>query len=398
MKGVSDISGKTIYLDCSSGVSGDMFTGAMLDLGIDMQKLKDAIKSLRLSDFEVSAEKTLKNGFSATKFNVLVNNHAHVHRHLSDIEEIIDKSNLNDSVKALAKKIFMTVAQAEGKVHGIPPEKVHFHEVGAADSIADIVSAAFCVDSLGADRIICSPLNVGGGSVKCEHGILPVPAPATAEILRGAGIPFKTTSLDNGELVTPTGAAILAAVCSEFGEMPEMTVEKIGLGAGEKELSHPNVLRAFLGYLHEDSLDDTVDILETNIDDTTGEALGHCLDELMEEGAADVYFTPIYMKKQRPAYMLTVLCDKSFTKRAAEIIFDLTGSIGLRVRTSRRIIMQREIKYIKTKFGEIPVKFSCFGRVKKYKAEAENVQKTAKKYGVSPDKIYAEIIKQAEKY
>lgn len=374
-----------------------MFTGAMLDLGVDIQELKDALNSLGLSDFEVSAEKTLKNGFSATKFNVTVNNHGHAHRHLSDIEAKIDKSAITDSVKALAKKIFMTVAQAEGKVHGIPPDEVHFHEVGAADSIADIVSAAFCVDSLGADRIVCSPLNVGGGTVKCAHGTLPVPAPATAEILRTAGLPFRITSPDNGELVTPTGAAILAAVCSGFGEMPEMTVEKIGLGAGEKELSQPNVLRAFLGKQYEDSPGDTVDVIETNVDDTTGEAFGRCLDALMDEGAADAYFTPIYMKKQRPAYMLTVLCDKSFTKRAAEIIFELTGSIGLRVRTSKRIIMQREIKVIKTKYGEIPVKFSSFGGVRKYKAEAENVQKSAKKYGVSPDKIYAEIIKHVEK-
>lgn len=394
---MSDIDGKTIYLDCSSGVSGDMFTGAMLDLGVGLQELKDALNSLGLSDFEISAGKTLKNGFTATKFNVAVRKDVHIHRHLSDIEEIIDKSTLKDSVKARAKKIFMTMAQAEGKVHGIPPEEVHFHEVGAADSIADIVSAAFCIDSLGAERIICSPLNVGGGTVKCMHGTLPVPAPATAEILRSTGIPFKITSPDNGELVTPTGAAILAVVCSGFGEMPEMTVEKIGLGAGERELSQPNVLRAFLGNLREDSPGDTVDVIETNVDDTTGEALGRCLEVLMEEGAADAYFTPIYMKKQRPAYMLTVLCDKSFTKRAAEIIFELTGSIGLRVRTSRRIIMQREIKHIKTKYGEIPVKFSSFGGVKKYKAEAENVQKSAKKYGVSPDKIYAEIIKQVEK-
>ncbi|HEX2938026.1 MAG TPA: nickel pincer cofactor biosynthesis protein LarC [Ruminiclostridium sp.] len=373
-----------------------MFAGALIDLGADPQNLKNAIQSLNLNDFEISIEKTIKSGINSTKFEVKINHHEHVHRHLSDIERIINESPLSEYVKTLAKKMFGIVAAAEGKVHGLPPEEVHFHEVGAADSIADIVSAAVLIENLRVQRIVSSPLNVGGGSVRCAHGILPVPAPATAEILSGAGIPFKTTSAQDGELVTPSGAAILAAVCTEYGEMPLMTVERIGNGAGTRELSHPNILRAFLGDTYDKSEGDSIEILETNIDDTSGEALGGCLDALMREGAADAYFTPIFMKKNRPAYMLTVLCSKEFTKRAAEIIFERTGSIGLRVRTSRRIIMRREIRNINTQFGGIPVKFSTFGDVKKYKAEAEFVERAANANNIPPSRIYAEIISEIE--
>lgn len=386
------ISGKTIYFDCSAGVSGDMFVGALLDIGANREKLLSAIKSLKLDDFDISIEKVRKSGILASKFNVVLCKHVHVHRHFSDIKKIIDDSGLSNYSKSLATKIFEIAARAEGKVHGLPPEEVCFHEVGAADSIADIVSAAVCLEDIEPNRIICSPLNVGGGNVRCAHGILPVPAPATAEILCEAKIPFMMGLPEEGELVTPTGAAILAAVCSEYGAMPLMTLERVGCGAGAKELSRPNVLRAFLGCSYSKVGTDTIEIIETNIDDTSGEALGKCLDELMHEGAVDAYFTPIYMKKMRPAFMLTVMCEKDFVRRAAQIIFERTGSIGLRIRTSERIVMQRKIKIIKTRYGEIPVKFSTFDGVKKYKAESEYVEKAAKKFNVPPSKIYGEVI------
>lgn len=390
---------KTIYLDCSSGISGDMFVGAMLGLGADFQKLEASLKSLKLSDFEVKSGKANKLGITSDSFDVILNKeehaqHDHVHRHLKDIEKIIDSAPLSGYVKNLSKKIFEIVAKAEGKVHGLPPEEVHFHEVGAADSIADIVAAAVCLENLGSPRVICSPLCEGSGHVTCEHGVFPVPAPATAEILSSVKIPFKITDAQ-GEMVTPTGAAIAAAVCESFGEMPQMTVGKIGYGAGKKDFDHPNVLRAFLGETQEQNGDE-IEVIETCIDDSTGETLGNCLDALFDADVADAYYTPVFMKRSRPAYMLTVLCKKEKVEKTARIIFEQTGSIGLRIRTSRRIIMQREIKNVATKFGEIPVKFSSFDGVAKYKAEAEAVKSTAKRFNVSTKNIYSEVIKAVE--
>lgn len=215
--------------------------------------------------------------------------------------------------------------------------------------------------------------------------------------MREAKIPFKITG-ENDEMVTPTGAAIVAAVCDGFGAMPEMTVERIGCGAGTKDFSHPNILRAFLGQAAPDESKDTVEVLETCVDDTTGEALGACLDALFKSGVRDAYFSPVYMKKCRPAYMLTVLCDKGAAQRAAEVIFERTGAIGLRVRTSRRIVMQREIKNVATKFGEIPVKFSSYGGIKKFKAEADAVEKAANTFNVPVSDVYAEVSAASQRF
>lgn len=384
-----------LYLDCSSGVSGDMFVGAMLDLGADPKRLYEALSSLEIDDFNIEIGKISKCGVSSTKFDVILKEHRHTHRHLYDIEEIINRSPLSDGTKSLSKKIFGIVARAESKVHGLPIEEVTFHEVGAADSIADIVAAAVCLEDLGVKKVICSTLCEGSGTTCCEHGTFPVPAPATAEILCSAKIPFKTTSND-GEMITPTGAAIIAAISSEFGATPEMTVESIGCGAGTKDFSHPNILRAFMGKSEDIFAQDCVEVLETCVDDTTGEALGACLDALFEAGVNDAYFTPVYMKKCRPAYMLTVLCRKDVARSAADIIFERTGSIGLRIRTSKRVTLQREIKEIATRYGNIPVKFSTYSSFKKYKAEAQAVEKAARNFNVPPSAVYAEITSVVE--
>lgn len=390
LKGAIAINRDILYLDCSSGVSGDMFVGAMLDLGADPKRLYEALSSLEVDDFDIAIGKVKKCGVSATKFDVILKEHRHTHRNLRDIETIIDRSSLSDYGKSLSKKIFGIVARAEGKVHGVSPDEVTFHEVGAADSIADIVAAAVCLEDLGVKKVICSPLYEGSGTTQCEHGEFPVPAPATAQILSEAQIPFKTTSAD-GEMITPTGAAIVAAVCEKFGEMPQMVVENIGCGAGTKDFSHPNILRAFLGKADDKFSGDSVEVLETCVDDTTGEALGACLDALFEAGVNDAYFTPVFMKKCRPAYMLTVLCKKELVTRAAEIIFERTGSIGLRIRTSERITLQRQTQEIATRFGKIPVKFSKFGPVKKYKPEADAVEKAARSFNVPPSAVYDEV-------
>lgn len=427
---------KTLYLQCDSGISGDMFNAAMLDLGVSADLLTDSLKSLGLDDFEIKIAKKDKSGILCTDFDVILKNdpehdhehaggeehrldhghehsesdghahdhpherhhgqtHPHQHRNLRDIEAIIDGCPLSEPVKALSKKIFGIVARAEGRVHGLPPEEVHFHEVGAADSIADIIGAAVCVEQLGVERIVCSRLNEGTGFVRCAHGLMPVPAPATAEIMRAAAIPFEIIQ-QRGEMVTPTGAAIAAGISDSFGPMPPMKVEKIGYGCGKKDFERANVLRAFLGEA-ESAGGDEVQVLETCIDDSTGEELGACLERLFDAGVKDAYFTPILMKKNRPAWQLTVLCDKEQEGRAAELIFAQTGAIGLRVRTSERIIMSREILNVTTRYGEVPFKVCRYGEVKKAKPEFDAVKRIAQNEGKPIRQVIQEAIEDFDR-
>jgi uncharacterized protein (TIGR00299 family) protein len=390
----STIKKNNLILDCSSGISGDMFVGMMLGLGADGEKLKSALSSLKTDDFSVEIKDVVKSGINAKKYDVILKEHVHCHRNLPEIKEIIDGGSLNDSVKKLAKKMFTVVAEAEGKVHGLAADKVHFHEVGAADSIADIVAAAFCIDDLSIKNVTVTSLCEGSGTVLCAHGSFPVPAPATAEILCSHKIPFKITDAD-GEMITPTGAAILAALDADFCTKKFVNAYKTGIGAGTKDFEHPNILRGFL--CEENDFSDKISVLETNVDDTTGEQLSFCLGELFEAGVNDAYFTPIFMKKGRPGYMLTVICDKNREEKAARIIFRDTGSIGIRKRTSERIVMQREIININTRYGEFPVKFSSFNGIEKFKPEAEKIEKAANEQHISPNALRFEAEKEAEK-
>ncbi|HEX3026673.1 MAG TPA: nickel pincer cofactor biosynthesis protein LarC [Clostridia bacterium] len=387
---------KTIYFQCGSGISGDMFVAAMLDLGVDARVLRQSLMGLGLGEFEIKITKSQKCGIACTDFDVVIKEEAgHVHRHLSDVEKIIDDSALSNFVKTLSKKIVAVVADAEGKVHGIDRSEVHFHEVGAADSIADIVGAAVCIEQIKPDRILFSPFVEGSGFVRCAHGILPVPAPATAEIMARAGIPFEVSE-QMGEMVTPTGAAIAAAVSDGFGRMPRIALQKIGTGCGKKDFEKANILRAFLGETDErNGGADEIEVLETCIDDSTGEELGACVAALLEAGAADAYYTPIYMKKNRPAYLLTVLCESRLVDEIVGIVFRQTGSIGLRIRTAQRITMARDFREVPSAYGPIRVKISRYGDIVKMKPEFESVQRAAREYGVTAGEVTRSAIEQA---
>ena len=405
---------KTLYLECKSGISGDMFVGSMLDLGVESDGLLSALKQLNVDGYSIEITKILKNDISATDFNVILqeelphdheheHNHEHEHSHHShntfaEIKSLINTSKLSEDVKTLSIKIFEIIAIAESKVHMTDIENVHFHEVGAIDSIVDIVAAAYCVVNLCPDKIVCSTLTEGSGFIKAAHGLLPVPCPATAEIFKNASIPFECSET-KGELVTPTGAAIVAAITQQFGIMPKMTIHSIGFGSGKKDFEHPNVLRAFIGdsfeqkkeVVSENIIKDKVAVLETCIDDSTGEALGYCLELLIEAGANDAYYTPVYMKKNRPAYELTVLCTEENIDKLSQIIFKHTGSIGMRVRISDRLILQRQLAKIATKYGEIAYKTCKTSEFVKHKPEFESIKSAAQKYNISLNEVVTEF-------
>ena len=320
--------GMIAYFDCLSGISGDMFLGALVDAGLAVEDLSAAIGKLGIEGLGVTAEKVTRLGMAATKVNVVAP-HEHVHRHLKDIEKIIDSSTLSDGVKSLAKRIFARVAEAEAKVHGHPVEKVHFHEVGALDSIADIVGAAAGLELLGIEKCYFSPIAVGSGTVKMAHGVLPVPAPATAELL--SGIPV-AQSEEKGELATPTGVAIAGEISCGFGGMPAMTVRGSGSGAGSRQGEKtPNILRVIVGETSSDKTAKKVTVIEAAIDDMTGEALGYAREAIFAAGALDVYITAISMKKGRPAHLVTILTAEKDREQVMEALFAETTTFGARV-------------------------------------------------------------------
>lgn len=346
---------KAIYLDCFAGISGNMLLGAFLDLGFPEQVLREELQKLPLTDYELMIQRAEKKGISAVYVDVKVDEHHHHHRHLPDIFKIIDGSSLNQAVKDDAKKIFTVLAKAEAKVHGTTMDKIHFHEVGAVDSIIDIVGTAIALHYLGIHHIYASRLSVGSGFVKCSHGLMPVPAPATAELLQG--IPYSAGDIAK-ELVTPTGAAVLAALGTGFGTIPEAFVsQSIGYGAGTWELDIPNVLRMHIGILSE-AAKEQVMVLEANIDDLNPQIYQYVMDKLLEAGALDVWLTPIMMKKGRPATKLSVLLKEELRVQVENIIFRETSTIGLRYYRTDRTVAERKGISVKTQWGEIQVKQS----------------------------------------
>jgi uncharacterized protein (TIGR00299 family) protein len=388
---------KILYYDCFAGISGDMNLGALVDLGVDAGHLKKELEKLNIQGFRLEVVPDKRKGISGTKVTVVIENPENEkHRHLRHIEELINQSTLSDRVKEKSLAIFNRIAVAEAKVHHMDIQKVHFHEVGALDSIADIVGAAICQEYLKVDEIHASPVQLGGGFVKCAHGTMPVPAPATAEII--AGIPVRT-GLVEYEATTPTGAAILAATVDRFDARMDQVVLRTGYGIGERDGEIPNVLRV---YLAEGSTEPSKDVeeaeavmLECNMDDMNPEWYSHITGLLFEAGAADVFMIPIVMKKSRPGHMLSVLCNRDAAERMKEILFKETTSIGLREYSVKKSMLRREVVKVKTRYGEIDVKRSYFdGRVVNEKPEFEQCSSLAKEYGVSLEEIRKEVYKK----
>ena len=387
---------RTLYFDCFAGISGDMTLGALVAAGCDERALIEQVKLLGVSNFEISFEKVDRSGIGATRAHVRAG-HEHHHRHLSDIRKIIDDSRLSDKIKDRAARIFTRLAEAEARVHNVPIEKIHFHEVGAIDAIVDVVGACAGFDLLGVERFVCSPLHVGSGTVEMAHGRFPVPPPAVAELLRDA--PIYSTDIE-GELVTPTGAAIVSEVCDSFVPLPPMRIERTGYGAGGREYRNfPNVLRIMVGESDKVS-DKTFGVLvkldsvsaetgermfvvETNIDDASPQIVGHLMEQAFARGALDCYFTPVQMKKNRPGVLVSILCRPSEREAMFDLLFTETTTIGARSYEVERRALAREVVTVETAYGPIDVKVArAGGTVTTYTPEFEQCRAAALTSGV----------------
>lgn len=408
---------KTLYLECCRGISGDMAVAALIDLGADTKVLNKALQSLGLEGFDVKISRVKKSGIDACDFNVILDkkhenhdhdmeylygkachnhehsheqmhneemehshehmhndnishSHEHEHRGLAQIFEIIDNARLTPNAKELAKKIFNIIARAEAKAHGVDISKVHFHEVGAIDSIVDIIAAAVCIDNLGITDVCVPVLCEGSGSVRCQHGILPVPVPAVVNIVTDNGLRLKITDTE-GELVTPTGAAIAAALKTSDRLPDSFYIEKTGLGAGKRNYEKPSILRAML--INTGQQSDYIYKLETNIDDCSGEALGYLMEKLFDKGALDISYTPVFMKKNRPAYQLNVICNECDMERLEKIIFKGTTTIGIRRIRLERTVLKRELINVNTSIGSALVKVCYLDMEKRFYPEYQSV-------------------------
>jgi uncharacterized protein (TIGR00299 family) protein len=377
-----------LYFDCFCGASGDMIVGALIDAGADFAAVREALLSLPVSGFTVSAEKVRKHGIVATQFSVHVDGHGHPHRHLADVVRIIEDADLPASVRTASVATFQRIAECEAAVHGTSIDEVHFHEVGAVDSIADIVGAHVALHALGAERILASPLHVGSGTVKTEHGVLPVPAPATALLLEGASCYGGEI---HGELVTPTGAALITQCAAAYGPIPMMQIDAIGYGSGTRDWAdRANVLRVLVGRTGDAAAEmETVAILEANIDDMNPELLPPLIAELIAQGARDAFLTPILGKKGRPGFLITVLCDEAKAAGLAPILFHGSTTLGVRLRTERRLCLAREWKSVQTPWGDVRIKVGRFGgAVTCASPEFEDCRRVAETGGVPVRAVY----------
>lgn len=428
---------KILYFDCFSGISGDMTIGALLDLGIDTERFRQELSKLNLSGYELHIDKKLCRGIAGTDVNVVLvyeheeeheeeyeheHEHVHVHEHghehqhhghhhgehghehhgqternLGDILAILDGSSLSQRVKDFSRRVFTEIASAEGRVHGKPVDEVHFHEVGAIDSIVDIAGTAICLELLGIDRVYSSALHDGNGFIECRHGMIPVPVPAVMEMLSGSGIPLISEDVST-ELVTPTGMGIIKCLAESFGSRPSMRIDKTGYGTGKRDTGRLNALRVFMGELYENTSEgDEIVVMETNIDDSSPEIIGYTTERLFEKGALDVFYTPIYMKKNRPAFMITVLMRPEDEELLAGIILTETTTLGIRKSLSRRYCMERETVNVTTVYGDARVKIASSGAFRKASPEYEDCRKLALVHGIPILKIYETVMENARR-
>ena len=420
---------KTLYLDIFSGISGDMFIGALIDLGVDARQLERELKKLKLGGYHLHVARKQTSGIAGVKFDVHLTgahehhhghhpDHSHDHNHghdrhhhdenrtFAEIKKLVAKSKLSAWVKKKSVAVFQRIAEAEGKIHGLPPEKVHFHEVGAVDSIVDIAGACIALEMLGKPRVLAAPVIEGTGWVDCAHGRFPVPAPATLAILGARGIGV-TQCDEPHELVTPTGAAVLAEFVENFGLMQNLVAGKIGFGLGTRDnQTRPNVLRAALGESRvegrgsrakseeRDWETDRVAVLETNLDDVSGEILGHFVETALTAGALDVFHTPIQMKKNRPGVLLTILCAETDADKFSELILRETSAFGIRRTVAERRKLRREFTKIKTPFGDVTVKIGRLdGKVIQAAPEFESCKKLAVRAKIPLKRIYEAVFK-----
>jgi len=388
---------KIAYFDCFSGISGDMISGALLDAGLKKEDLEKELSKLNLSGYRLEVKKTTKRGLTATQVKVEIEERG-VERKLRDIINGIENSKLEEEDKKQIKKIFYKIGEAEAQIHQKDIKDIHFHEVGGMDSIIDITSAVLGLRILGIKEVYSSALPLGNGFVKCAHGNIPVPAPATLEILKG--IPVYSSGIKS-EMVTPTGAGIISSFAKKFGEMPLMKVERIGYGSGEKDFTIPNILRVNIGEkilkdgnIADDYIYDEATLIESNIDDMNPEFYDYIMDRLFLLGALDVFLTPIRMKKNRPAHMLSIIVYKQNLKEILEVLFSESTTLGVRIREVKRLRLAQKNFITETKYGKIRVKVGMFkGEIKNIAPEYENCKKIAKQHQIPLKEVYEEARK-----
>ena len=420
---------RQLYLECYSGISGDMTVAALLDLGADEQILRKALASLPVGGFEIAVTRKVKSGLDVCDFDVILDaehenhdhdmeylhghdhqhthdhehvhedgsvhthehhhdhGHHHEHRGLHEILHIIEHADMTERAKKTAVRIFQILAEAESKAHGVPADQVHFHEVGAVDSIVDILAVAVCLDNLDITEVIVPFLCEGQGAIRCQHGIIPVPVPAVVNIAQAHGLTLKPTGVQ-GELVTPTGAAIVAAVRTSDKLPQTCRIVKIGMGAGKREYEGTGILRAMLLESGSAEAADTIWRLESNLDDCSGEVLGFVMDELFAAGARDVYYTPIYMKKNRPAVQINIICREQDVDKLQNILFCNTTTIGVRRCRMERTILPREIRQMDTPYGKVQVKVCRIGEEVRAYPEYDSVVELCKTYNMSFQKAW----------
>ena len=417
--------GDTLYLECTAGISGDMTVAALLDLGADQDVLMKALNSIPVKGFSIEIGRVKKAGIDCCDFRVIldehhenhdhdmeylhghheehhhgeeaqthVHSHAHSHEHrgIQEIKYILAGCNMTKNAGNLAERIFHILAEAEAKAHNVPIEQVHFHEVGAIDSIVDIVAVAVCLDNLKIDQVIVPKLCEGTGTVRCQHGVLPVPVPAVANILKTHALKVEIMNVQ-GEFVTPTGAAIVAAIRTGDKLPKEFSIKETGIGAGKRNYERPSMLRAML--IEADSQEkDTIYKLESNVDDCTGEALGYVMERLFEAGARDVHYMPVFMKKNRPAWQLNVICKKEDIQKLEQIIFQETTTIGIRRMEMERTVLERELETVQTPYGQAVVKKCRIGEQTRLYPEYDSVAAICGQSGLSFQEAYQMIVEQ----